>query len=304
MAGKKGGAKKSKKKSRSSRKSSKKKEKEPKDADSEETEDTEDTLGHEEDLDDHEEDLSEGDSLKDDDEPEEKEAPERGNGLRIFLIFLVVIGLFIPASAYVQMDISSEQNVRDAVTSTAVGVCEMEAEEPAEDCARSQLSSTKFTEEYTYQDVINDATNLIYYGGGRVTDQLTKSQKNFVSICRMKNVQEYSFYGLFFIIFAVIGLISLLALYRRKELLGRSLLKIVNATLFLLFLFHTIMFIIWTGYVPRVLSTLARSSGESLRAMVFGADFGFAFAKLHLIVAAASLVLLVIIIIIRKALRR
>ena len=304
MAVKKGRQKEPKKKSRPSRKSSKKKEKEPDDADSEETEDTEDTLGHEEDSDDHEEDLSEGDSLKEDDEPEEKEAPARSNGLRIFLIFLVVVGLFISASAYVQMNVSSEQNVRGAVTSTAASICEMEAGEPAEDCARSQLSSTRFTEEYTYQDVINDATNLIYYGGGRVTDKLTQAQKNFVSIYRMKNVQEYSFYGLFFIILAVIGLISLLGLYRKRDVLSRSLLTIVNATLFILFLFHTIMFILWTGYAPKVVSTLARSSGESLRAMVFGADFGFAFAKMHLIVAASSLVLLVIIIIIRKAVRR
>ncbi len=292
MAGKNRGGRK--KKSKSRKKAEKKQpEKEPEET-PEESYSEEVVPEEQKELDEAEEDAGES----------KKEDTGRSNRLRIFLMLLVIAGLFIPISAYVEMNVASERNVREAVTSTAINVCEMEESNPAENCAKPRLSSTMFTEEYTYQDVIDDATNLIYYGGGRATDKLTQAQKNFVSIYRLKNFHGYSYYALFCAILALIGIVSLAALYRGRDVLAGTFMTVVNATLFLLFLLHTIIFIIWTGCVPRVMSALARSSGESLKVLVFGADFGFSLAKLHLVTAAVSLVLLIIIIIIRKARNR
>ncbi|MBD3313669.1 hypothetical protein GF345_04465 [Candidatus Woesearchaeota archaeon] len=223
-------------------------------------------------------------------------------GLRIFLVLLIILGLFIPISAYVEMRVASESNVKYAVTNMAMNLCEMETDNPSQNCARSQISDTEFREDYSYGTMIDDVVNLVYYGGGKATDYMASQQKAFVSVWRMKNIHEYSKYMYAAAILAVIGLIFLFVLfYHRGEVLAGSLYSAVNITLFLLFLWHSINFVVWIGYVPRVLSVLAKSSGESLRALVFGADFGFSLAKLHLFVAVLSLIIFIVIIVIRRS---
>ncbi|MBU0536727.1 MAG: hypothetical protein KKE20_07200, partial [Nanoarchaeota archaeon] len=198
--------------------------------------------------------------------------------------------------------VTSELNVRYSVTNMAKNLCEQETKNPATSCTSKTLPSTEFNEGYTYKDMIDDTVNLVYYGGGRATDHMTNAQKAYVSMWRLKNFHEYSFYLYFVGILFIIGLIALVALfYHKGPVLASSLNSSLNITLFLLFMWHAINFAFWVGYIPQVLSKIARTSGESLRALVFGADFGFSLSKLHLFVAVISLVLFIIIIIVRRA---
>jgi hypothetical protein len=103
----------------------------------------------------------------------------------------------------------------------------------------------------------------------------------------------------------VIGLIFLLAMFYGKGILSGSLMSAANITLFLLFMWHSLNFILWVGYVPRVVSDIARSSGEeAMRSLVFGADFGFSLSKIHLFVAVGALLSYIIILILRKTLNK
>ncbi len=227
--------------------------------------------------------------------------PER-KGLRIFLIFLLIIGLFIPISAYVETQVTAEPNVRYAVTKMAKDICEMEADNPSVSCRPKELPKTEFSDGYTYQNMIDDVVNFIYYGGGKGTENLSSQQKAFVGVYRLKNFYENSRYAYFLLVLALIGIVSLVALfYRRKDVLLGSLASTLNITLFLLFFWHALMFIFWVGFIPRVLSTIVRSSGDAMRALFFGADFGFSLSKLHLFVAVGALILFIITIIVRRA---
>ncbi|MFC1752584.1 hypothetical protein ACFL96_04225 [Thermoproteota archaeon] len=229
----------------------------------------------------------------------------RRTGLMIFLVFLIVIGLFVSVNAFIETQVTSEANIKYAVTKTAMSYCETEAESPATDCQKKALSKTEFSEDYTYQILIDDVVNFVYYGGGKGAEEISSAQKAYLHTYRLKNFFEYSQYAYLSVILAVIGLLFLIILFIKKphDLID-YIFTSVNITVFLIFLYNLVFFLLWILYLPHIITVLARSTAEPMELLFFGASFGFSLSKLHMFVAIGTLILFIVLMIIRRTTRK